>query len=176
MQLIFYYNSAVFGMNVGGVPWTGQTDPTLKDGFRNVLFICAVVGVLLLLCFTFPAIYTRISAWRHRKSLRRSGSFDRKSISKRKFQGSRPQSNGYNRLWIDGTVHMMCMPVLTLLGLGLSFTFFSILDGKGYMIEFASSSSSSPKLCHNCVGDYWIQNKLHFFFRKLLFLCIDFGM
>ncbi|KAF2312266.1 hypothetical protein GH714_029613 [Hevea brasiliensis] len=27
----------VFGMNVGGVPWTGQKDPELQDGFRNLL-------------------------------------------------------------------------------------------------------------------------------------------
>ncbi|XP_065871614.1 uncharacterized protein [Euphorbia lathyris] len=27
--------TGVFGMNVGGVPWTGQRDPTLKHGFRN---------------------------------------------------------------------------------------------------------------------------------------------
>ncbi|CAB4289900.1 unnamed protein product [Prunus armeniaca] len=27
--------TGVFGMNVGGVPWTGQKDPTLKNGFRN---------------------------------------------------------------------------------------------------------------------------------------------
>ncbi|KAI4375908.1 hypothetical protein MLD38_013724 [Melastoma candidum] len=33
--------TGVFGMNVGGVPWTGQRDPKLKDGFRNVMLICA---------------------------------------------------------------------------------------------------------------------------------------
>ncbi|GLU08962.1 hypothetical protein SLE2022_258430 [Rubroshorea leprosula] len=27
--------TGVFGMNVGGVPWTGQNDPKLQDGFRN---------------------------------------------------------------------------------------------------------------------------------------------
>ncbi|KAJ8645515.1 hypothetical protein MRB53_007263 [Persea americana] len=64
--------TGIFGMNVGGVPWTGQTDPALKDGFRNVLYICAVMVVLLLLFFTFPNIYTRISAWRQRISLRRA--------------------------------------------------------------------------------------------------------
>ncbi|PWA71062.1 magnesium transporter CorA-like family protein [Artemisia annua] len=29
--------TGVFGMNVGGVPWTGQRDPALVDGFRNVM-------------------------------------------------------------------------------------------------------------------------------------------
>ena len=27
-------------MNVGGVPWTGQKDPTLKDGFCNAMILC----------------------------------------------------------------------------------------------------------------------------------------
>ncbi|WVY93838.1 hypothetical protein V8G54_032926 [Vigna mungo] len=32
--------TGVFGMNVGGVPWTGQNAPELKDGFRNVILLC----------------------------------------------------------------------------------------------------------------------------------------
>eukprot|EP00249_Psilotum_nudum_P020489 c27728_g1_i2 orf=725-1897(+) len=31
--------TAAFGMNVGGVPWTGQNDPALKHGFRNVILL-----------------------------------------------------------------------------------------------------------------------------------------
>ncbi|URE31769.1 hypothetical protein MUK42_06555 [Musa troglodytarum] len=29
--------TGIFGMNVGGVPWTAQKDPALQDGFRNVM-------------------------------------------------------------------------------------------------------------------------------------------
>lgn len=86
--------TGLFGMNVGGVPWTKQIDPALKDGFRNVLLVCAVMVVLLLLCFTFPAIYTRISAWRNRKSLGRYRSFSRKSFARRNINGH-IQGNGY---------------------------------------------------------------------------------
>ncbi|GFP86850.1 heat shock 70 kDa protein mitochondrial [Phtheirospermum japonicum] len=49
--------TGVFGMNVGGVPWTGQRDPELKDGFRNVMILCLAMLVIVLLCFLFPALY-----------------------------------------------------------------------------------------------------------------------
>lgn len=45
-------------MNVGGVPWTKQTDPTLVNGFRNVLIICAVIVMLLLAGFGVVPLYT----------------------------------------------------------------------------------------------------------------------
>ncbi|RWR74078.1 Mg2+ transporter protein [Cinnamomum micranthum f. kanehirae] len=90
--------TGIFGMNVGGVPWTGQTDPALKDGFHNVLFISAVMVVLLLLFFAFPNIYTRISAWRQRRSLRRIRSVNRKSFLRKNFHVHTPQGNGYDRL------------------------------------------------------------------------------
>lgn len=75
--------TGVFGMNVGGVPWTGQKDPELKDGFGNVLLLCAAMLLLLLFCFTFPTIFARVSAWRKRAVLRRSWSLNRKSFLKR---------------------------------------------------------------------------------------------
>jgi Mg2+ and Co2+ transporter CorA len=50
--------TGAFGMNVGGVPWTKQTDPTLVHGFRNVLIICAVIVMLLLAGFGVVPLYT----------------------------------------------------------------------------------------------------------------------
>ncbi|XP_038684672.1 uncharacterized protein LOC119984676 [Tripterygium wilfordii] len=88
--------TGVFGMNVGGVPWTGQDNTELKDGFRNVMYLCAAMLLLLLLGFTFPTIYTRASAWRRRRALKRSWSLNRKSFLKRTFPVS--QREGYLRL------------------------------------------------------------------------------
>lgn len=68
---------AVFGMNVGGVPWTGQDNPELKDGFLNVVLVCVATLVIVLLCFLFPALYSRVAAWRRRPTLRRSWSLNR---------------------------------------------------------------------------------------------------
>jgi hypothetical protein len=48
---------AAFGMNVGGVPWTKQTDPTLLHGFQNVLLLCMVIVVLLLAGFGAGPLY-----------------------------------------------------------------------------------------------------------------------
>ncbi|KAL5787877.1 hypothetical protein ACOSP7_004826 [Xanthoceras sorbifolium] len=75
--------TGVFGMNVGGVPWTGQKDPALKDGFRNVMFLCVGMLFLVLLCFICPALYTRGAAWRRRRAMRRSWSLNRRSFLKR---------------------------------------------------------------------------------------------
>ncbi|KAK0589731.1 hypothetical protein LWI29_017847 [Acer saccharum] len=75
--------TGVFGMNVGGVPWTGQKDPALKDGFRNVMFVCLAMLLMVLLCFVFPALYTRVAAWRRRRAMRRSWSLNRRSFLKR---------------------------------------------------------------------------------------------
>lgn len=70
--------TGVFGMNVGGVPWTGQKDPKLMKGFRNVMLLCVAMLVLVLLCFLFSALYTRIDAWRRRRDLKRSWSINRR--------------------------------------------------------------------------------------------------
>jgi hypothetical protein len=70
-------------MNVGGVPWTEQKNPEVKAGFRNVMFVCVGVLVLVLLCFLFPALYSRIAAWRRMIALKRSWSLNRRSFLKR---------------------------------------------------------------------------------------------
>ncbi|KAL3621019.1 hypothetical protein CASFOL_035931 [Castilleja foliolosa] len=68
--------TGVFGMNVGGVPWTGQNDPKLKDGFRNV-----------------------VTAWRRRRVFRKSWSFNRRSFIRRTgIVGERTERGGYLRL------------------------------------------------------------------------------
>ncbi|XP_021717219.1 uncharacterized protein LOC110685065 [Chenopodium quinoa] len=76
--------TGVFGMNVGGVPWTMQRNPDIKDGFRNVMLICAVTLVLVLLCFSFASLYTCINAWWNRKNFNRSWSLNRKPFLKEK--------------------------------------------------------------------------------------------
>ncbi|XP_077215244.1 uncharacterized protein LOC143849862 isoform X2 [Tasmannia lanceolata] len=91
--------TGVFGMNVGGVPWTGQKDPALKNGFQYVMLLCVALLLLLLLCFSFPTIYTRISASRRRRALKRSWSINRKSILKRNISSEGFQGGGgYVRL------------------------------------------------------------------------------
>lgn len=94
-----YVFLAVFGMNVGGVPWTGQKDPTLKDGFRNVILLCVAMLLLALVCFSFPALYTRILAWRRRRVMRRSWSLNRKSFLSRTHGIGVQERRGYLRLW-----------------------------------------------------------------------------
>ncbi|CAL9222420.1 unnamed protein product [Arabidopsis halleri] len=75
--------TGVFGMNVGGVPWTGQDKPELGDGFRNVMYICLIMLVLVLCCFGFPALYSRIASWWRMRNLKRSWSLNRRSFQKR---------------------------------------------------------------------------------------------
>lgn len=89
---------SVFGMNVGGVPWTGQRDPELKDGFRNVMFLCLAMLLLVLLCFIFPYLYTRILAWQRLRAMRRSWSFNRKSFLKRSVGVQVQERGGYLRI------------------------------------------------------------------------------
>nr|CAD1834600.1 unnamed protein product [Ananas comosus var. bracteatus] len=83
--------TGVFGMNVGGVPWTDQKNPELKDGFINVMVICAAILFLLLLCFLFPSLYIRVSSWRSRHALKRSLSVNRRPFARRNIQ------NGHHR-------------------------------------------------------------------------------
>nr|KYP48492.1 Zinc transport protein zntB [Cajanus cajan] len=91
--------TGVFGMNVGGVPWTGQNDPLLKDGFRNVMLLCVAMLFLVLLCFIFPALYTRIAAaWRNKRALGRSWSLNRKSLLKRPLRIGDQERGGYLRI------------------------------------------------------------------------------
>ncbi|KQJ94948.1 uncharacterized protein LOC100834111 [Brachypodium distachyon] len=86
--------TGVFGMNVGGVPWTEQNkNPANRDGFVNVMLICAVILLLLLLCFLFPSLYSQVSAWRTRRELTRSSSQNKRHL--KPFKGHR---EGYMRL------------------------------------------------------------------------------
>ncbi|XP_058081323.1 uncharacterized protein LOC131229397 [Magnolia sinica] len=101
LSLIFLPLSIItgaFGMNVGGVPWTGQKDPELKDGFRNVLLLCAAMVLLLLLCFTFPILIKIVHDWKRRRAFRKSYSLNRKSfLGRRILRGGLP-NGGYVRL------------------------------------------------------------------------------
>uniref|UniRef100_A0ACD5ZVY7 Uncharacterized protein n=1 Tax=Avena sativa TaxID=4498 RepID=A0ACD5ZVY7_AVESA len=86
--------TGVFGMNVGGVPWTEQNkNPKNLDGFVNVMVICAVILLLLLLCFLFPSLYSHVTAWRTRRELTRSSSQNKRHL--KPFKGHR---EGYMRL------------------------------------------------------------------------------
>ncbi|KAM7482368.1 hypothetical protein LguiB_006951 [Lonicera macranthoides] len=89
--------TGVFGMNVGGVPWTGQRDPSIKHGFRNVMLLCVAMLLFVLLCFIFPALYSRITAWQRRRAMRRSWSLNRRSFLKRTVGGG-GERGGYLRL------------------------------------------------------------------------------
>ncbi|XP_071691665.1 uncharacterized protein [Rutidosis leptorrhynchoides] len=75
--------TGVFGMNVGGVPWTKQSDPALVDGFRNVMLVCLATLGLVLLCFLFPFLHSRIIAWRRQIAVKRSWPLNRRSFLKR---------------------------------------------------------------------------------------------
>ncbi|KAF4355808.1 hypothetical protein CsatB_028231 [Cannabis sativa] len=92
--------TGVFGMNVGGVPWTGQRDPRIKDGFRNVMILCVAMLFLVLLCFIFPYLYSRIAAWSRSRAMKKSWSLNRRSFLKRTIGGSgvSQERGGYLRL------------------------------------------------------------------------------
>ncbi|KAG5114012.1 hypothetical protein JHK82_037281 [Glycine max] len=91
--------TGVFGMNVGGVPWTGQNTPELKEGFRNVMLLCVAMLFLVLLCFIFPALYTRIAAaWRNKRAMGRSWSLNRKSLLRRSLRIGEQERGGYLRI------------------------------------------------------------------------------
>ncbi|KAG6576886.1 hypothetical protein SDJN03_24460, partial [Cucurbita argyrosperma subsp. sororia] len=84
-----------------GVPWTEQRNPELKEGFRNVMLLCAVMLILVLLCFSFPAIYTYLVMWNRRRKMRKSWSLNRKSFLKRTVKngaGDRGGGGGYLRI------------------------------------------------------------------------------
>lgn len=86
-------------MNVGGVPWTGQNAPELRDGFRNVMMLCLAMLLLVLLCFCFPFLYSRVAAWQRIRALGRSWSLNSKSFLKRTVQnGAVHNRGGYLRI------------------------------------------------------------------------------
>lgn len=93
-----YFHVAVFGMNVGGVPWTGQRDPELKDGFRNVMLVCVAMLLLVLLCFVCPYVYAKISAWRSKKALKKNWTLNRRSFLKRTIRNVGQERRGYLRI------------------------------------------------------------------------------
>ncbi|XP_058069499.1 uncharacterized protein LOC131218749 isoform X2 [Magnolia sinica] len=56
MLLPLSFITGIFGLSVGGIPWTDH-----KDGFRNVLLLCVVMTVVLLACcMLLPVLYRRI--------------------------------------------------------------------------------------------------------------------
>ncbi|KAL1812114.1 hypothetical protein ACET3Z_022179 [Daucus carota] len=83
--------TGVFGMNVGGVPWTGQDDPRLEDGFRNVIWLSMVTLLLILVLFLFPAFCIRLTAWFRKGNVRKG--WYRRSFARR----SDTIRNGYMR-------------------------------------------------------------------------------
>ncbi|CAO2189923.1 unnamed protein product [Urochloa humidicola] len=86
--------TGVFGMNVGGVPWTEQNkNPKNRDGFMNVMLICVAILLLLLLCFLFPSLYSHVTTWRTRRELKRNNSQNKRHL--KLFKGHK---EGYMRL------------------------------------------------------------------------------
>lgn len=91
--------TGVFGMNVGGVPWTVQNNPAVKDGFRNVMVVCVAMLLLVLLCFLVPALYMRLAAvLRVKRTLGRNWSLNRKSLLRRPLRIEDPGKGGYLRI------------------------------------------------------------------------------
>ncbi|KAJ8571117.1 hypothetical protein K7X08_038089 [Anisodus acutangulus] len=79
-------------MNVGGVPWTNQKEPELKDGFTNVMLLCVALILLVLVCFLFPDFYSVVVTWKKRRDMKRSWYLNHKS-SLRRNTSSRRESN-----------------------------------------------------------------------------------
>lgn len=95
-ETIMFILLTVFGMNVGGVPWTGQTDPELADGFRNVMLLSVSMLLLVLLCFLFPYLHNLVTTWRRPKTVKRSWSLNHRSFLKKRIDGE--ERGGYLRL------------------------------------------------------------------------------
>lgn len=111
-------------MNVGGVPWTGQRDPSIKHGFRNVMLLCVAMLLFVLLCFIFPALYSRITAWQRRRAMRKSWSLNRKSFLKRTVGGG-GERGGYLRLWGENSwLYRFCGDALFFLLVCVRYTLF----------------------------------------------------
>ncbi|XP_009769459.1 uncharacterized protein [Nicotiana sylvestris] len=93
--------TGVFGMNVGGVPWTNQNEPELKEGFHNVMLLCVALILLVLLCFLFPTFYASFVTWKRRRDMKRSWSLNHKSFHRRTTSSSRERNDngGYQQLY-----------------------------------------------------------------------------
>ncbi|KAL9257439.1 Zinc transport protein ZntB-like protein [Drosera capensis] len=90
--------TGVFGMNVGGVPWTNQRETELSDGFRNVMMLCLLMLLVVLLCFAFPAVYSHVVIWWGKKNFKKSWSLNRKTFLKRTAGGRSSEGGGYLRI------------------------------------------------------------------------------
>lgn len=83
-------------MNVGGVPWVKQTDPTLVHGFRNVLIICAVIVMLLLAGFGVVPLYTYLVTRHKHQAVKAKWLSSKRSV---RYGGSL-RYPAYLRLWV----------------------------------------------------------------------------
>lgn len=77
---------------MGGIPWTEQKNPALRDGFLNVVFICSGILALLLLCFCAGPLYSFIATNRKRAAVSKLWQSTKRTMS-RKLKSSH-QSNG----------------------------------------------------------------------------------
>lgn len=113
---LFVCYATVFGMNVGGVPWTNQREPELKEGFRNVMLLCVALLLLVLLCFLFPVLYSHVVAWKRRRDMKRSWSLNRRSFLRRSTGvRERNEKGGYLRLYWDEIGRLICFFLHTFL-------------------------------------------------------------
>ncbi|KAK7412190.1 hypothetical protein VNO78_03640 [Psophocarpus tetragonolobus] len=96
---IVQFESSLIEWIFEGDEKVGQNAPELKDGFRNVMLLCVGMLFLVLLCFIFPALYTRIAAaWRNKRALGRSWSLNRKSLLRRSLRIGEQERGGYLRI------------------------------------------------------------------------------
>ncbi|GAB2218017.1 hypothetical protein Droror1_Dr00001232 [Drosera rotundifolia] len=63
--------TGVFGMNVDGIPWTSQKGHPEKEGFRNVMLLCAILVIAMLVCYGFLNLRSRLCCGCGWKILRR---------------------------------------------------------------------------------------------------------
>lgn len=87
--------TSAFGMNVGGIPWTEERIPEPKHGFRNVLFLCATILLMILGFFSAAPLYERFRRLWTSERLKRVTS---RSFSWRGGCGNGQHCNGYMRL------------------------------------------------------------------------------
>ena len=87
-------------MNVGGIPWSEQKfSSEEKNGFWNVLMLCAVILILLLACFWTAPLYNYVKTWQLNQAVRKRWLSTKKSIKWPRKPSLRGHG-GYFRLWI----------------------------------------------------------------------------
>jgi hypothetical protein len=84
--------TGAFGMNVGGVPWTMQTNPKISHGFRNVMLICAAIVIVLLVLFGAVPLYNLIVNSRHQSASSSRGLRSHKSV---RYRGGSQRHRAY---------------------------------------------------------------------------------